>query len=282
SPAEIEELVRLIRAFGLEPLVLPDISQSLDGHVKDDWRGTSLGGTQVEDIPKAARATFTLCVGESMRPAAELIEKRSMTPYRVFQSVTGLKPTDAFVRTLMGISGMADAPPSVKRDRARLVDASLDAHFHIGGLKFAIGADPDLLFSLGNCLVGLGAEIVTAVTTSGSNHIIERVNCDEVILGDLGDFERSAGENGAQLLLTHAHGRHAEARLHVPLVRAGFPINDRLGAQDINRVGYRGTRAFLYEIANTVMAHPHAPRPEDFGAAPIEQDFEHDPQTAPH
>ncbi|MEL6207217.1 MAG: nitrogenase iron-molybdenum cofactor biosynthesis protein NifN, partial [Pseudomonadota bacterium] len=36
TPADIEELVRMVRAFGLEPLVLPDLSGSLDGHVSDD------------------------------------------------------------------------------------------------------------------------------------------------------------------------------------------------------------------------------------------------------
>ncbi|MAC76539.1 MAG: nitrogenase iron-molybdenum cofactor biosynthesis protein NifN [Rhodobacteraceae bacterium] len=280
TPAEIEELVRLIRAFGLTPIVLPDISSSLDGHVSDDWRGTSLGGTTIEDIARCARSGFTLAVGESMRGAAKLLEDKAMVPYRVFQSVTGLKPVDAFVRTLMGLSGQQDAPPSVKRDRSRLIDAALDAHFHTGGLKVAIGADPDLLFALSTTLASMGAEIVTAVTTSQHTPLIDRMPCDEVILGDLGDFERSARENGARMLITHSHGRHAAHRLHLPLVRAGFPIFDRIGAQDINRVGYRGTRAFLYEIANTVQAEHHRASPEDFGAAPIPEEFEHVPHAA--
>ncbi len=280
TPAEIEELVRMVRAFGLEPLVLPDISTSLDGHVSDDWSGTSQGGTPVARIPDVARSAFTLAIGEQMRKAAKLIEDRAMVPYRVFQSVTGLKPVDAFVRTLMGLSGMQDPPPSIKRDRSRLIDAALDAHFHTGGLKVAIGADPDLLFSLSNALTSMGAEIVTAVTTTQHSPVIERVAADEVILGDLGDFERSAKENGAQILLTHSHGRHAEHRLHVPLVRVGFPVFDRIGAQDACRVGYRGSRAFLYEIANTVQSIHHRARPEEFGAAPIAEEFEHVPHVA--
>lgn len=280
TPAEIEELVRMVRAFGLEPLVLPDISTSLDGHVSDDWSGTSQGGTPVARIPDVTRSAFTLAIGEQMRKAAKLIEDRAMVPYRVFQSVTGLKPVDAFVRTLMGLSGMQDPPPSIKRDRSRLIDAALDAHFHTGGLKVAIGADPDLLFSLSNALTSMGAEIVTAVTTTQHSPVIERVAADEVILGDLGDFERSAKENGAQILLTHSHGRHAEHRLHVPLVRVGFPVFDRIGAQDACRVGYRGSRAFLYEIANTVQSIHHRARPEEFGAAPIAEEFEHVPHVA--
>ncbi|ALG89635.1 MULTISPECIES: nitrogenase iron-molybdenum cofactor biosynthesis protein NifN [Actibacterium] len=282
TPAEIEEMVRMIRAFGLTPIVLPDISTSLDGHVSESWAGTSLGGTALADIEKVAHSAFTLAVGESMRPAARLIEERACVPYRVFQSLTGLKPVDAFVRTLMGLSGVDDAPPSIKRDRSRLLDASLDAHFHIGGLKLAVGADPDLLFALSSTLAGLGAEVVTAVTTSNTNGIVERVPAETVILGDLGDLERAAKEAGAQMLITNAHGRHAAHALHLPLIRAGFPIFDRLGAQDICRVGYRGTRAFLYETANAVQAQHHRARPEDFGAAPISEEFEHVPPTASH
>ncbi|WP_116133766.1 nitrogenase iron-molybdenum cofactor biosynthesis protein NifN [Tropicimonas sp. IMCC34043] len=278
--AEVEELVRLIRAFGLDPIVLPDLTSSLDGHVGDDWRGTSLGGTTLEDIAAMPRSAYTLAVGESMRGAARLLEDRAMVPYRVFPSVTGLKPVDAFIRTLMALSGQQDAPPSVKRDRARLLDASLDAHFHTGGLKVAIGADPDLLFSLSTTLAGMGAEIVTAVTTSQASPVLERMPCDEVLVGDLGDLERGAAAAGAAMLLTHSHGRQAAHRLHLPLVRVGFPIFDRIGAQDICRVGYRGTRAFLYEIANIAQAQHHAATPQDFGAAPIAEEFDHVPHAA--
>jgi nitrogenase molybdenum-iron protein NifN len=282
TPADIDELVRMVRAFGLSPIVLPDISTSLDGHVSDSWAGHSLGGTPLADIGKAARSAFTLAVGESMRAAAKVIEDRAMVPYRVFQSLTGLKPVDAFVRTLMGLSGVQDPPPSIRRDRSRLIDAALDAHFHTGGLRVAIGADPDLMFALSSALSSMGAEIVTAVTTSQHSPLIERMPCDEVILGDLGDFERSAKEQGAQILLTHSHGRHAEHRLHVPLLRVGFPVFDRIGAQDRCRVGYRGSRAFLYEVANTVQSIHHRATPADFGAAPIPEEFEHVPHATRH
>jgi nitrogenase molybdenum-iron protein NifN len=195
-------------------------------------------------------------------------------PAQTFASLTGLKAVDAFVTALMQLSGR-DAPASVKRDRARLADACLDAHFQIGGLRVALGADPDLGFALGTALTALGAEIVTAVTTSSLNPIAAEIPAAEVILGDLGDLERGAATAKAQLILTHAHGRMAADRLHLPHVRAGFPIFDRLGAQDQCRVGYAGTRAFYYEIANAVLAHPHRPRPEDFGATPVAQEFDH-------
>ncbi|TKD26570.1 nitrogenase iron-molybdenum cofactor biosynthesis protein NifN [Rhodobacter capsulatus] len=281
TPAEIDEVVRLIRSFGLAPIVLPDLSTSLDGHLSDDWSGHSLGGTPVAAFAQIPRSAVTLAIGEQMRAAAQMIEEKALVPYHVFQSLTGLKAVDAFVRVLMELSGMQDPPPSIRRDRARMMDAALDAHFFTGGLRVAIGADPDLMFALSTALVAMGAEIVTAVTTTQHSAVIEKMPCAEVILGDLGDVERGAKQGGAQILITHSHGRHAAEALHLPLVRVGFPIFDRIGAQDACRVGYRGTRAFLFEIANAMQAIHHSPRPEDFGATPIPQEFDHVPHPAP-
>jgi len=283
TPAEVEEILRMVRAFGLKPIVLPDLTSSLDGHLAEDWAGHSLGGTRIDDIPAMAKSAVTFAIGESMAGAAHLLAERGHMPMQIFPSLTGLQAVDNFVSALMNVAGASDAPPAIKRDRARLQDAMLDAHFQIGGLKYAIAADPDLAYALMTALAGLGAEAVCAVTTSAANPIVDLMPCEEVILGDLGDLEEGAREAGATILISHAHGRHAAAALHLPLVRAGFPINDRLGAQDICRTGYRGTRAFLFEVANAVLSHPHERHPEDFGAAPIDPEFEHDrPQTAPH
>lgn len=284
TPADIEELVRIIEAFGFTAVVLPDISTSLDGHVEEKWVSHSLGGTKIDDIKNLGQSVFTLVAGGALTQAAIRLEEKTGTPYRVFQSLTGLKPVDALVRTLMGLSNRDDAPAAIKRDRARLIDASLDCHFHTGGLKVAIGGDPDVLYPLTLTLSGMGAEIVTAISTTNRNSVLEKVHSTTVIIGDLGDMERLAEDAGADILITHAHGRQMASRLGLPLVRAGFPIFDRLGAQDVCRVGYRGTRAFLYEIANVVLSRHHAPTPEEFGAAPIPEDFDYDrrPQSAAH
>ncbi|MBW8316127.1 MAG: nitrogenase iron-molybdenum cofactor biosynthesis protein NifN, partial [Hydrogenophaga sp.] len=53
TPSDIDELREIIQAFGLNPIVLPDISGSLDGHIAPDWRGTTLGGTTLEQIRAA-------------------------------------------------------------------------------------------------------------------------------------------------------------------------------------------------------------------------------------
>jgi nitrogenase molybdenum-iron protein NifN len=134
----------------------------------------------------------------------------------------------------------------------------LDAHFFFGGQSFAVGAEPDLLYAVGSLVTDLGGSVAAAVTTTRSP-ILEHVPTAEVVIGDLEDLEARAG--GCAMLLTHAHGRQASQRLDIPLYRVGIPMFDRLGATHRVSVGYRGTRDFVFELANVLMAteHGHAP-----------------------
>jgi nitrogenase molybdenum-iron protein NifN len=86
-------------------------------------------------------------------------------------------------------------------------------------------------------------------------------------VGDLVDLEDGAAQAGADLLVTHSHGRQAAARLGVPLMRVGFPIFDRLGVSHEETVGYRGTRSLIFRVANQFLDESHACGPEDFESA---------------
>ena len=51
TPGDIEHVKELIEAFGLHALVLPDIADSLDGHLTDmETSPLTLGGTEVSEI----------------------------------------------------------------------------------------------------------------------------------------------------------------------------------------------------------------------------------------
>jgi nitrogenase molybdenum-iron protein NifN len=150
-------------------------------------------------------------------------------------------------------------PAKIRRRRSQLQDALLDGHFHFGGKRIAIAAEPDHLFMLATFLTGLGAEIAAAVTTTGQSPILEKMPATEVKVGDLMDFEDLAA--GCDLLVTHSHGRQAAERLGIPLMRVGFPIFDRLGTQHKRTVLYEGTRDLIFEVANIFQANlqPHTP-----------------------
>jgi nitrogenase molybdenum-iron protein NifN len=135
----------------------------------------------------------------------------------------------------------------------------LDGHFFFGGKRIAIGAEPDLLWTIGSFLAEMGSVIDAAVTTTQSP-LLARMPAERVVIGDLEDLERAAG--ACDLIVTHAHGRQMAERLHVPLFRMGIPTFDRLGAGHLVSVGYRGTRDLVFTIGNMFMAVPHEPDPD--------------------
>jgi nitrogenase molybdenum-iron protein NifN len=279
TPADIEELRAIIESFGLTPTFLPDTSCSLDGHVPDAYVGTSLGGTALEDIRAMGRAVHTIAVGEHMRVAAEALSQRAAVPHTVLANLTGLRASDELIRWLSVLSGQS-ASAQLRRQRSQLLDAMLDGHFHFSGKKVAIAADPDLLVALSTLFHGLGAEIVCAVASTKNSPLLSQLPCDQVLVGDLTDLEEGAGARGAELVVTHSHGRMGAERLGVPLFRAGFPIFDRLGVQHRCSTGYRGTRQLIYEIANIFIAQLRPHTPADFADVlppePIAPDHHHD------
>ncbi len=258
--ADIELIRETVEGFGLQPVILPDISGALDGTVPDRWIPTTYGGTKVEDIRALGDCFQAIAIGEHMRPAAEALQARTGVPYVLFQQLVGMKAIDRFVTMLAMISGNR-VPAKVRRRRAQLQDALLDGHFHFGGKRVAIAAEPDHLYQLSTFFTGLGAEIVAAVTTTGSSGILAKVQAETVQVGDLADLEDMAA--GTDLLVTHSHGRQAAQRLGIPLMRVGFPIFDRLGSQHRRTVLYEGARDLIFEAANIFQAGGHQPTPEE-------------------
>ena len=252
TPGDIEELRTIFEDFGLTPTFLPDIGGSLDGHIPDEFTPTTIGGVGVDEVAAMGQAAWTAAIGAQMRAAATAMEKKTGAPAKLFERLCGLAANDELMAWLTEITGRP-APKKYRRQRGQLVDAMLDGHFHLGGRKVAIGAEPDLLFDVGSLLHEMGGEIVAAVTTTQSP-VLERMPADEVLIGDLEDLETLARERGGDLLVTHSHGRQAAGRLKIPFHRVGIPMFDRLGAGHQLSVGYRGTRDLIFAVANLIMA----------------------------
>jgi nitrogenase molybdenum-iron protein NifN len=249
SAADIEELREIVESFGLMPVVLPDVSGSLDGHISDEFSPTTMGGTTVAQARSMGASVATIAVGEQMRPCAQRLTERTGVPHVVFDRLLGLAANDGLLSWLAELSGVP-VPSKWRRQRSQLQDAMLDAHFFLGGKKIAIGAEPDLLWALASLLHEMGCEIAGAVTTTHSA-LLEKVPAAQVLIGDLEDLERAAA--GCNLLVTHSHGRQAAERLHLAHYRAGLPMFDRLGAAHKLMLGYRGTREVLFEVGNLLL-----------------------------
>ena len=271
TPGDIEEIRDIADCFGLDPIILPDLSGSLDGHVPERHIPHTLGGTRLEDIRAMGRSIHTLAIGEHMRAAAEALEARTGVGFTLLPHLTGLEANDSLMTLLADLSNKP-VPQRLRRRRSQLLDAMLDGHIPFGGRRVAIAAEPDLLLALASLVSSLGARIDTAVTTVPAPHL-SALATGRVLVGDLDDFERAAA--GSNLLITHGQGVEIARRLAIPLFRAGFPLFDRLGAAHRVSVGYRGSRDLIFEIGNILIDHrDHARHQEE------EDDWTLDPQAA--
>ncbi len=252
TPGDIEELKELIELFRLRPVVIPDLSDSLDGHVTDtDFSPLTIGGTPVSELATLGDATATLVIGASMNGAAEALHERTGVPDYRFDHLMGLEAVDELINGLHQISG-EPVPERVERQRAQLQDAMLDTHFMLGMARFAVAGDADLLNAFGALIAGMGGSTVAAVAPANAP-VLARIACEQVKIGDLEDLEIAAREQGAEVLIGNSHAAETAARLGVPLLRAGFPQYDLLGGYQRTWIGYRGTRRTLFELANMLL-----------------------------
>ncbi len=256
SPGDIESIKEWIEAFGLRPVVLPDIGDSLDGHLVDsEFSPLTLGGTPRSEIEAMGESVSTLVIGRSLARAADLLKLRTgVADYR-FDHLMGLDAGDAFTEALSEISGQP-VPEKLERQRAQLQDAMVDTHFMLGFTRIALALDPDQLLGFAAFFSGLGAEIVAAVAPARAETLTDII-CEKVQIGDLEDLERAASEAGAQLLVSNSHALQGATRLGIPLLRAGFPQYDCVGGYARGWVGYRNARQTLFDIANLMMGQHH-------------------------
>ena len=252
TPADVEELKELIESFGLIPLVIPDISNALDGHIDDTVSSLSTGGIAVDDIRQAGRSVATIYVGDSLARAALKLKERFGIPAYGFASVTGLKQVDLLMASLSFISGRP-VPEKHRRWRSRLMDAMADSHYQFGNKKVALALEADNLKTLTRFLADMGCEIQAAISATRTRGL-DSLPCDNVFVGDLEDLETVA--QGAELLVANSNGRQAAAKLKIgAFLRSGLPVFDRLGAHQKMWAGYRGTLNLVFEVANIFQSH---------------------------
>ncbi|QFY41518.1 nitrogenase iron-molybdenum cofactor biosynthesis protein NifN [Candidatus Methylospira mobilis] len=249
TSGDIEAVSEWIEAFGLHPVILPDIGDSMDNGLSAAGFSTlTYGGTPRSEIAHMGESVATLVIGPSLRRAADLLKARTgIADYR-FAGLMGLDECDAFTQALSNISCRA-VPRRIERKRAQLLDAMIDCHFQFSTARIAVAADADLLGMLTRFLVGEGAEVVAAVASARADSLAA-LPLESVIVGDLEDLENAARNGRTDLVIANSHGAETAARLGVPLMRAGFPQYDCIGGYTRTWIGYRGTRQILFDIAN--------------------------------
>jgi nitrogenase molybdenum-iron protein NifN len=262
TPGDVEALKDIVADFGMEAVALPDLSNSLDGHVPEAYTPTTLGGVSVAEVRDMGRSKLTIAIGEHMRFAARALEEMTGVPTLMLDSATGLEAVDRLMVALSSASG-AKVPERQRRARSRLIDAMMDAHFYFGDRDIALAGEPALVWTLGQLLSSMGANLAAVVTTQ-TLPALANLAAERVVVGDFEDLEDQIAEaGGCDLIIANSNARLLAERQGIPLYRMGFPVFDRLGAAHQVSAGYAGTRDLITRLGNVLMEEPsHVPATE--------------------
>ncbi len=249
TTGDLDAIREWIEAFGLTAVILPDLSDSLDGHLIEEGYSTlTYGGTTWADIVNMGESAATLVIGPSLYAAADALQNRTGVPVHRFAGLMGVAECDAFTEVLSLISGHP-VPARVDRWRDQMLDAMVDCNFQLNGSRIALAADPDHVGMLARFLTSVGIEVITPIASAKAESL-HLLDIPQVIVGDLEDLEHLVRDAQADLIIANSHAAELAARLDVPLMRAGFPLYDVVGAYARTWVGYRGCRHILFDLAN--------------------------------
>jgi nitrogenase molybdenum-iron protein NifN len=264
SPADLRYLQVVFRDFGLEPIVLPDYSDTLDAPVWKEYQRIPQGGTAVESICRMGGAKATVefaCTGDMSRSAGAVLDERFGVPRHEFPLPVGVSQTDSLFAVLRQISGRP-IPPVHEAERGRLIDSYIDAHKYVFGRRAIVYGEQDLIVGLASLLAEIG--MVPALCASGARtgRLEQQVRAVAPDIGgqvtvlegvDFAEIEERAVHERADLVIGNSKGYGLARRLRVPLVRVGFPVHDRIDGPRLLHVGYRGAQQLFDRIANALI-----------------------------
>ncbi len=267
SPEDLRWLKKTLKSLGVNGIILPDYSETLDGGPWTGYEPIRPGGCPIVSVRSMGSANASLELGVSCAATDEspgtALKRRFGVPVKRLGLPIGARETDLFLDTVSELAHGA-VSDETHSERARLVDAAIDAHKVLSGRRVAIVADPDMAAGLASFMDELGC--VTALCASGTagDTLTESLRRS---LGDktfkeikiLSDTDHAAVEYACRgleldLMIGGSKCYAASRRLGVPLVRVGFPIHDRHGGQRMLHLGYEGALRLLDQIANTLVA----------------------------
>jgi len=250
KPIEVEKIKEFVELFGFEVYALPDLSDSLDGHLGEKQGALSSGGISVEEIKTLATSGVVITIGHSVEIAgAKFKKKNPAMEHFHFEGVSGLLDTDGLIQKLLTFKSLSTPHPSIVKWRKRLQDALLDSHFGIGSTCFALAGEADNLYSLSKILKEAGAKI-TLVISANKSPILEKIEADKVLVTDLDTLEKEI--NSFDFLITNFHGTKIAKKYNKALILRGFPNYEEIGNQLKNDSLYEGSTYFLFEVANAI------------------------------
>ena len=266
SPADIRYLKEVLEDFGLPGIILPDISETLDGPAQLDYEKIPAGGTPLAEIKAMGRSRATLEFGRTLFSPGDGRAIPGGSFRRALPS-TGNAHRPAGDATASFKSWRKSpekpTPPKHALERGRLIDAYVDGHKYIFDKRAVVYGEEDLVVGL-DCLPGGDRRKAGALRLrrqerplqGGDSRSHRRPAAGAAgSLGRRGFLRDRRGGRGSGPGSAHRpqQGLPPGQALEVPLIRVGFPIHDRFGGQRILHLGYRGAQNLLDLIVNAVI-----------------------------
>ncbi|RMD73500.1 MAG: nitrogenase molybdenum-iron protein subunit beta [Bacteroidetes bacterium] len=260
NTGNFREYKRIFAEFGIEGLILGDISEVFDSPLDGEYR-IYPGGTPLDEAADSINGKATLCIGpRSAAKTFKWVTENYSGKHAVLPMPLGIANTDAFLMKIAELTGKP-VPESLKAERGRAVDAMTDAHQYIHGRKFALYGDPDQLMGTISFLLEMGAVPYHILINKGTKKIAKEVQAllDSSPYGkqgkiyhkhDLWHMRSLLMTDPVDALIGDSHGKFIARDAGIPLFRFGFPVFDRVNLHRRPIVGYQGVINMLTEICN--------------------------------
>ncbi len=269
SPADTRYLKGLLDTMKIDYILLPDISENLDGQHTENYNRLPDGGTSIEEISMMGGAKLTIelsAFAENENSPAQYLYEAYRVPFVRCNLPVGLRDTDTLIEVLEKAGGRQSE--ELKKERGRYLDAMIDSHKYNAEGRAVIYGEPDFVLSAARLCAENG--IMPVLTATGARcgslkELLEKdvrkvadflfVN-DYKILdnSDFDNIEKYALELSANIMIGSSDGRRIEEKHHLPLVRCAFPIHDHVGGQRVRMLGYEGSLMLLDRITNTLLS----------------------------
>ncbi|MCB2307184.1 nitrogenase molybdenum-iron protein subunit beta [Clostridium estertheticum] len=263
DPGDMRELKRILSVMGIDNILFPDTSGVLDAPMTGSFEMYPLGGTTVDEIIDAGNSKLSIALGSYSAEAAGIeLEKKCKVPMKTLATPIGIEATDRLM-TELSLFSNKDVPKSIEEERGQLVDLMLDSQAYFNGKKVAIYGDPDIVTSLAEFVISLGAIPKYVITGTPGETFVKEVNAMLEKNGIEGSTVKAAADlfelhqwmknEPADLLMGNTHGKFIARAEDVPFVRVGFPILDRYAHQYFPIVGYKGAIRLIEMMSNVIL-----------------------------
>jgi nitrogenase molybdenum-iron protein NifN len=268
SPADLRHLKEISADFDLEAILVPDYSETLNGPLWTEYQRIPKGGTSVAALRSSGGSAASIECGLLLESEAETagtwLASRFDVPLHRQGLPIGIGQSDRFFNTLAAISGKP-VPAKYTDQRGRLLDALVDGHKHLSGVRVALFGEEDLVAGLAAYCGELGIIPVLCATGGGRGRFADTVKAvvpsnylDQIQIMEDVDFvtiEKTLEgmDREIDLLIGHSKGYALSRRLGKPLIRVGFPVHDRVDGSRLLHLGYRGAQQLFDRIANTLI-----------------------------